>query len=428
MNLYEIYKECGGIVTTDSRNVPEGSLFIGLKGEKFDGGDYADSALAKGAKYALVNYNPKWNGVEGVIQVLDTYKELVALAKCHRKETGIKIIGITGTNGKTTTKELTAACLSRKYKTDYTKGNLNNNIGVPLTLLSVKPDTEFLVLEMGASHPGDILELCEIANPDYALITNVGCAHIEGFGSREGIRKTKGELFHYVAEHSPNPVLFINAADPQIEKIVFEIPGSFVKRPYNASSATITPSERLIFKYDELLFKTQLSGAYNIHNAIAALTVATYFGVQLYDIKRAIEDYTPTNKRSQIVESQRGNTIILDAYNANPSSMEVSIANAISIAKAKNQPAVILLGNMLELGEASYEEHIRLIEQTLSTQAFYVGPEFKQAAEDKDVLDHWFETSTSLAQYLSKHPIENSVVLIKGSRGSAMEHTLEAIG
>lgn len=428
MDLYDIYKECGGVITTDSRNVPEGSLFIGLKGENFDGCDYAEMALGKGAKYAVVNYNPRWAGVQGVIQVLDTYKELVALAKRHRKETGVKIIGITGTNGKTTTKELTAACLARKFKTDYTKGNLNNAIGVPLTLLSLKPETEILVLEMGASHIGDILELCEIANPDCALITNVGRAHIEGFGSAEGIRKTKGELFHYVAEHSERPVLFVNAADAQIAKIVDEIPQSFVKRSYNASCATITPGERLVFTYEELQFSTQLSGAYNIHNALAAITVATYFGVGLYDIKRAIEDYNPTNKRSQIVPSEKGNTIILDAYNANPSSMEVSIANALSIAKAKKQPAVILLGNMLELGEVSYDEHISLINQTQeASMAYFVGPEFRKAAEDKGVAAQWFETSEELAKYIEQHPVENSVVLIKGSRGSAMEKTLGSV-
>ncbi len=443
--LYKKYKECGGKVTTDSRTLKGGELFFALKGENFDGNEYALKALEAGAKYAVVNQSAEVSKLDDprLIKVEDTLKTLQGLARWHRSMTivdgkPLNLIALTGTNGKTTTKELIRSVLSVKYNLTATEGNLNNNIGVPLTLLKINSQTQLAVIEMGASHPGDIKEMVDIALPNFGIITNVGHAHLLGFGNFEGVMNTKAELYDYLRRTSDkafvnvdNPYLCQMAAarglnnDPErAESLVIpyglEYTGSVVL-PSDAEH----PYLRLIVRGREI--STKLVGSYNADNVMAALAVGEYFGVNFEDAVSAIEAYTPSNNRSQLTKTER-NTLIVDAYNANPSSMAVALKNLDSIVSDKK---VALLGNMLELGDESIALHIEIIEKALSLELSLlclVGTEFEKC---KSVFDNsllkFFATSDELAAWLSDNPISGATVLIKGSRGSRMEKVIAAL-
>ncbi len=449
ISIYNKYKECGGKVTTDTRTLKGGEMFFALKGENFDGNEYALKALELGARCAVVNASSEAGAVEDerLIKVDDTLKTLQELARWHRSMTivdgkPLTVIALTGTNGKTTTKELIREVLSVKYKVTATEGNLNNNIGVPLTLLKINSETQLAVVEMGASHPGDIKELVDIALPNYGLITNVGKAHLLGFGSFEGVMNTKGELYDYLRRTSDK--VFVNADNPYLCKMAAERGlhndperADSLVIPYGVgfSGSRVLPADSFNpFLRVELgtmncyVVRTNLVGAYNADNVMAALAVGEYFGVPLMDAVKAVETYVPSNNRSQLTKTER-NTLIVDAYNANPSSMAVALGNLDSVISSCK---VALLGNMLELGEDSLELHNEVIANALDMDLSLiclVGGEFAKcqtAYPETDTL-RYFETSDDLAAWLADNPLSGSTVLIKGSRGSRMEKVIEIL-
>ena len=430
--LYSIYQACGGRVTTDSRTLKGGELFFALKGENFDGNQYALKALEAGAAWAVVNADA---GVEGekVIPVPDTLETLKDLARYHREHLTVNgerltVIGLTGTNGKTTTKELIRSVLSKKYKVTATEGNLNNDIGVPLSLLKMDASTELAVIEMGASHPDDILHLVTVAEPDYGLITNVGKAHLLGFGSFEGVKKAKGQLYDYIAENGK--AIFLNADDPDLSAMAAGRGLSTIPYGIEAWGVIVLPSDaahpylRMAVPSEEdpqtlLGLETHLVGAYNANNVLAALAIGRHFGVDLEDALQAASDYVPANSRSQMTRTER-NTLILDAYNANPTSMAAALDNFAAV----NDPCkVALLGDMRELGADSVQEHVAIIRRLGGLKTCLVGEEFRKALEITGTPENvsWFATSETLAAWLKDHPLEGAVVLVKGSRGIRME-------
>ena len=431
--IYDIFLRCGGRLTTDSRKISGGELFLALKGENFDGNLYAMKALEAGAAYAVVEKScPDTDG--RLIFVDSTFQTLRALASLHRESLRVSggrlpVIALTGTNGKTTTKELIRAVLSTRYRVSATQGNLNNDIGVPLTLLSFTGQTQIGLVEMGASHPGDIVSLVEVAHPDYGLITNVGKAHLLGFGSFEGVKKTKGELYDYIAAApSSSRIVFVNQDNEHLREMLGERPG-LKAVPYGVHSegARLLPCDAehpfLRLVVDGLEIDTRLVGAYNADNVMAALAVGRYFGVELKDAAAAISAYEPANSRSQMLRTSR-NTLIVDAYNANPSSMEVALDNFAGIvADCK----IALLGDMRELGEDSAAEHLKLrrrVESMIAsgqlTSACFVGSEFARSGDS-------FESSEALADYLRRKQIAGATILIKGSRGVRMENVIDAL-
>ncbi len=455
-SLYSIYKKCGGKVTTDTRTLKGGELFFALKGENFDGNEYASKALEAGAGYAVVNASSAAARLaetdSRIIPVEDTLKTLQALARWHRSVTFVDgkpltVIALTGTNGKTTTKELIREVLSTKYNVTATEGNLNNNIGVPLTLLKINSQTQLAVVEMGASHPGDIRELVEIALPNYGLVTNVGKAHLLGFGSFEGVMKTKGELYDYLRRTADK--VFVNVDNPYLCKMAQERNlhsdperNESLVLPYGLefSHSKILESSpehpflriRIPAEGGEVAVDTNLVGAYNADNVMAALAVGHYFGVSLQDGAAAVSGYKPANNRSQMTRTER-NLLIVDAYNANPTSMDAALNN---FAGVQAERKVALLGDMLELGEDSVSEHVKVAEKALASGFFsvcFVGAEFGKALKEMSSSSAMpqtgteclhFDTSDSLAQYLSEKRIADAVVLIKGSRGTRMEKTI----
>ena len=430
--LYSIYQACGGRVTTDSRTLKGGELFFALKGEIFDGNQYALKALEAGAAWAVVNADA---GVEGekVIPVPDTLETLKDLARYHREHLTVNgerltVIGLTGTNGKTTTKELIRSVLSKKYKVTATEGNLNNDIGVPLSLLKMDASTELAVIEMGASHPDDILHLVTVAEPDYGLITNVGKAHLLGFGSFEGVKKAKGQLYDYIAENGK--AIFLNADDPDLSAMAAGRGLSTIPYGIEAWGVIVLPSDaahpylRMAVPSEEdpqtlLGLETHLVGAYNANNVLAALAIGRHFGVDLEDALQAASDYVPANSRSQMTRTEK-NTLILDAYNANPTSMAAALDNFAAV----NDPCkVALLGDMRELGADSVQEHVAIVRRLGGLKTCLVGEEFRKALEITGTPENvsWFATSETLAAWLKDHPLEGAVVLVKGSRGIRME-------
>ncbi len=447
IDIYNRYKECGGVVTTDSRTLKGGEMFFALKGENFDGNEYAVKALEAGAKYAVVNADsPAVASLDDdrLIRVEDTLKTLQELARWHRSMTIVNgkpltVIALTGTNGKTTTKELIREVLSVKYKVTATEGNLNNNIGVPLTLLKINSETRLAVVEMGASHPGDIKELVDIALPNYGLITNVGKAHLLGFGSFEGVMNTKGELYDYLRRTSDK--VFVNVDNPYLCRMASERGlhndperADSLVIPYGVefSGSSVLPSDNehpyLRIAVGGTVLNTNLVGAYNADNVMAALAVGQYFGVSFEETVKAVEAYVPSNNRSQLTKTER-NTLIVDAYNANPSSMAVALNNLDLVVSDRK---VALLGNMLELGEDSMELHNEVIDKALGMDlslACLVGPEFKKCQTEYPASDslRYFETSDDLAAWLTANPLTGATVLIKGSRGSRMEKTIETL-
>ena len=445
LDIYKKFLECG-VVTTDSRAIKGGEMFFALKGENFDGNEYALKALEAGAAYSVVNAEGPAGGSDDprLIKVEDTLKTLQELARWHRSMTivdgkPLTVIALTGTNGKTTTKELIREVLSVKYRVTATEGNLNNSIGVPLTLLKINPQTQLAVVEMGASHPGDIKELVDIALPNYGLVTNVGKAHLLGFGSFEGVKSTKGELYDYLRRTSDK--VFLNVDNPHLCQMASERNlQSDPERPYSLilpygldySGAKVLPSSPeypyLRIDLDGRVIATNLVGAYNADNVMAALAVGEYFGVSREEAVKAVEAYVPSNNRSQMVKTER-NTLIVDAYNANPTSMAAALSN---FANVQSDSKVAMLGDMLELGADSVAEHVKVVGLAVETglsEACFVGSEFEKALKEVEHPAGYrsFLTSQELADYLKSASVSGSVVLIKGSRGTRMEKVIETL-
>jgi UDP-N-acetylmuramoyl-tripeptide--D-alanyl-D-alanine ligase len=425
-SIYSIFLD-HPVITTDSRNIPANSMFFALKGEKFNGNTFAGQALANGAAFAVIDepefaYNDHFIVVDNVLLCLQK------LARYHRDQLGLPIIAITGTNGKTTTKELVATVLSQKFKVNFTQGNLNNHIGVPLTLLSMTKETELGVVEMGANHQGEISALCQIANPDFGIITNIGKAHLEGFGSFEGVIKTKSELYNFLKEK--NGKCFVNTDN---ELLTRQATG-LEQITYGNSTANFMAGElavsdnylvvKALFECGWLYLKSKLVGDYNCENLLAAACVGKYFGIDPLKIQKALAEYTPSNNRSQLIRTDK-NTIIMDAYNANPTSM---MAALINFSKIRNNQKCLILGDMLELGEASAHEHQKIvdyIDDQLFEEVFLVGPIFGSTNHRKEKKK--FEQLELLSNYLKTQPIENKFILIKGSRGIHLEKILEML-
>lgn len=442
--LYELFCECGGSVTTDSRTIKGGELFFALKGDNFDGNAYAEKALEAGAAYAVVGEDAeclKNSSLDSarLFPVKDTAVALRQLALYHRRRLEIPVIGLTGTNGKTTTKELINAVLSAKFRTAATSGNFNNNIGVPLTVLSIPSGAEIAIVEMGASHPGDIKELVDICEPDFGLITNVGRAHLLGFGSFEGVKATKGELYDFIAGRrregdgtkKADKLIFVNADNADLLGMAESrgfVPGqSAVCYGLKYSGAEILPTDAehpflMLRLSDGREVNTKLVGAYNADNVLAALCVGDYFGVERSAAIAAIEAYVPSNNRSQMQKTDR-NVLIVDAYNANPSSMDAALSNFAGFEAASK---IVLLGDMLELGETSVEEHRKIVEKVARCgfKAYYVGDEFAKAGASP-----CFASSDELAEYISTHldAFTGAAILVKGSRGKRMERTISVL-
>lgn len=398
-------------VTTDSRKVTSGSIFVALKGEHFDGNDFVEQAFRQGAEWVLMEDKEKYNLLPA------EYKERISLpfregagvgllqdlARAWRRELGLPILGITGTNGKTTTKELCAAVLSTKYNLYYTQGNLNNQIGVPLTLLSMTRAHEMAIVEMGASHPGDIKELVEITEPNYGLITNVGKAHLQGFGSFEGVMRTKAELYDFILAH--NGTIFRNADNPYLEKMYLSA---------CEASGLSSISEAVLYHTGTMPSDTHLVGGYNAENVSAAICVGRYFGVSEEAALAAIRAYIPSNNRSQLMQTGR-NTVVVDAYNANPTSMTAAI-NAF-------KGNCYILGAMRELGEYSHLEHQNIVNMLLERKAdrvLLVGEEYKATTAPYPI----FNNVEDLCAYLQTEPLTGYTILLKGSRSNQLEKVI----
>ena len=442
ISIYNKFKECG-VVTTDTRTLKGGEMFFALRGENFDGNEYALKALELGARYAVVNKSSAAASSDDprLVKVDDTLKTLQDLARWHRSMTivdgkPLTVIALTGTNGKTTTKELIREVLSVKYRVTATEGNLNNSIGVPLTLLKINQDTQLAVVEMGASHPGDIKELVDIALPNYGLITNVGKAHLLGFGSFEGVKKTKGELYDYLRRTSDK--VFINVDNPHLCQMAAERNlQSDPERPYSLllpygldyqGGVVLFSDEKhpfLRILCGGVLINTNLVGSYNADNVMAAIAVGVHFGVSFEDAVKAIEAYVPSNNRSQMTKTEL-NTLIVDAYNANPTSMAAALENFSNVSA---DCRIAMLGDMLELGEDSAAEHKAVIESALSRgfcKVFFVGKEFSAVSVASDNA-MFFQTSDELADYLKVNPVHDATILIKGSRGTRMEKVIPVL-
>ena len=435
--LYGLYRGCGCKVTTDSRAIAGGEMFFALRGENFDGNAFAAQALRQGAAWAVVNEDapvPDEAPVaDRMIRVKDPFRSMQQLAIHHRNTVRggkLPVIGLTGTNGKTTTKELVSAVLSAKYRVSATRGNLNNDIGVPLSLLSITPETEIAVIEMGANHPDDIAKLVRVSQPDYGLITNVGKAHLLGFGSFEGVKAAKGELYRWLGGREGS-VIFLDMDSADLVGMAASVPSHVFGYGVRYQGAEILPataaSPFMRLRLDGDVVETRLVGAYNASNVLAAIAVGTYFGVPRKDALAALAAYVPTNNRSQMLDTGR-NTVIVDAYNANPSSMAVALDNlALMQADAK----LALLGGMRELGADSVREHKAVVDRLSShgIRAFLVGDEFSEVLKDgaPSCILGWFPDSEALAKHLSEHPVRGATVLLKGSRGIQMEKVLPTI-
>ena len=413
--LYNRFTECNGL-TTDSRHCPEGSMFLALKGETFNGNAFAAQSLAQGCRYAVVD-EPQYASPENprIILVDNCLETLQKLANYHRRRLGTRMIGVTGTNGKTTTKELIATVLGEKFKVLYTQGNFNNHIGVPLTLLRLKPEHEMAVIEMGANHPGEIKTLVHIAEPDYGIITNVGKAHLQGFGSFEGVIRTKGELYDFLREKG-NSTIFIQNENPYLNKIATgltcvrygQTPGLDVTGKVVSCSPFLRFSWTAEGTSHEV--QTHLIGSYNLDNALAAVTIGRYFGVEDAKICHALSSYVPQNNRSQLVHTA-SNTLIVDAYNANPTSMMAALENFRQMEAAHK---VAILGDMKELGEGSHEEHQKVVDflkECGFERVMLVGPEFGGTASS---FEHYKDVK-EVEALLAAHPLQGCCVLVKGS-------------
>lgn len=422
--IYSLFRQFPHVIT-DSRKASANSIFFALKGDNFNGNRFAESALQNGCGYAVIDEEKYYKG-ENYILVKEALASLQELAAHHRQKLKIPFIAITGSNGKTTTKEVIKSILSKKYKALATEGNLNNHIGVPLTILSITNEIEIAVIEMGANHIGEIAMLCEIAQPDYGLITNIGKAHLGEFGSFENVVKTKTELFDYI--RIKNGKVFINSENDLLMKNVSGIE----KITYGISEKDFCcckffeANPFLKINYEHEIIASQLIGNYNFENISAAVCIGKYFGLEEKKIKEAIEEYVPSDNRSQVVETKR-NTLILDAYNANPSSMRAAIENFYSM---EGENKWLLLGDMLELGNYEMQEHkniLQLIADKKFKNVILVGERFSKAIGKEKNNFFLFKNSDELVEKLkSNSPVNNpSLVLIKGSRGIKLEKIVE---
>lgn len=422
--LYKCFMECGK-VTTDSRNCPEGSMFIALKGETFNGNAFAVQALKQGCRYAVIDES-EYAG-EGTILVDNCLQALQQLANYHRRQLKTPVIGITGTNGKTTTKELISTVLSRKFNTLYTEGNFNNHIGVPLTLLRLTKEHEMAVVEMGANHPGEIKTLVHIAEPDYGIITNVGKAHLQGFGSFEGVIRTKGELYDFLRDKG-GATIFIQNENPYLNGIAEGLTcvrygqtvGLYV------SGELISCSPFLSFRWTaegvSHEVNTHLIGSYNLDNMLAAAAIGRYFGVSDDDISSALASYLPHNNRSQLKETA-DNKLIVDAYNANPTSMMAALKN---FRQVEAPHKMVILGDMKELGEASREEHQKVVDYLKECgfdRVVLVGPEFAAATHSYQTFQHVDEVLADIRM----HKPQGYYILIKGSNSMKLSQLPECL-
>ena len=441
-NIYEKFLESSG-VSIDSRNCPKDAMFVGIKGANFDGNLFVEKALELGCKYAITD-NPEIGvGNPNIIHVEDSLKTLQDLACYHRCKFNIPVIGITGTNGKTTSKELISTVLSKEYNVLFTQGNLNNHIGVPLTLLRLNRSHNIAVVEMGANHPKEIEFLCKIARPNYGIITNVGKAHLEGFGSFEGVKKTKGELYEWIAGvdgkiflHADNPHLcemaeagistgsmtacikYGEAGDNFVSgKIISCTPYINVNLSLNGNASGESQTYEI---------NTQLIGDYNLSNILSAACIGRFFGVMDEDIVAALSEYTPTNNRSQCTRTER-NTLIVDAYNANPTSMEAAIKNFSKIETSDKK--VLILGDMKELGGDSEAEHVKVLNQIKSlgfTECYFVGSEFAKVAPSLG-FTQCFSDVDLLAEHFQSNSIANTTILIKGSNSTKLTKIVQSL-
>jgi len=433
-DLYELFKK-HPVISTDTRKIMAGSLFFALRGEKFDANTFAGQAIEAGAAYAIID-NSQYGVNEKYLLVDDVLTALQDLARHHRQQLTIPVIGLTGTNGKTTTKELIGSVLSQSYKTLATQGNLNNHIGVPLTVLSIEPTHEMAVIEMGANHQKEIELLCSIARPTNGLITNVGKAHLEGFGGVEGVKKGKGELYDFLA--ASQGVAFLNSDSSdllamqqqrELKKVEFYGTGNSGN---TVTGAIVENAPYLKLEWENNhsgrshVVNTQLTGGYNLHNVLAAICIGVYFGLTDEAINAGIENYQPKNNRSQIVKTAT-NTLICDYYNANPSSMMVAIEN-LGLMDAGRK--VMILGDMFEMGEESQAEHAAIIKKAMETpvdERIFVGKDFCKAGAATVKSATYYATAEEAISGLKADPIKNATILIKGSRGMALERLVELL-
>jgi len=427
--LYELYKKHPKVIT-DSRKIEEGCLFFALKGDNFNGNKYAKEAIEKGAVYAIID-EVEYEKGDQYLLVDDVLSTLQELANYHRRQLMIPILAITGSNGKTTTKELIATILTSQYHCHFTKGNFNNHIGVPLTLLEISPEAEIAVVEMGANHVGEIELLCKIAEPTHGVITNIGKAHLEGFGGLDGVKKAKSELYDFL--RNTNGVAFINMNElyltdlsDGITRRVFYMKSDKpnpLKAPFETSLFQTHPFVKVGFlnkNQNQIMIQSQLLGGYNFNNIMTAISIGRYFRVPPQKIKEAIENYIPSNNRSQLVK-RATNTFILDAYNANPTSLKNALEN---FDKIKSDQKIVILGDMLELGKYSSNEHEKIVEQCKTMQLddiILVGQEFSKI---KDKAIRKFKTVQALKLWFDKQEFNENYFLIKGSRGIKLEKIL----
>lgn len=420
-HLHQLFLEFP-LVCTDTRKISPNCIFFALKGDNFNGNTYAAQALEKGASYAIVD-EEEFAGHDKAILVNNVLNTLQELSRFHRNYCKAKVIGLTGSNGKTTTKELITAVLSRKYKTIATKGNLNNHIGVPLTLLSITPDTEMAIVEMGANHLKEIEFLCKLAMPDFGYITNFGKAHLEGFGSEEGVIKGKSELYDYLTSHDKS--IFFNADDPIQKEKLSNVIKKFGYSQNNSEFFRIKlvgADPFVKISVDDIQITTQLVGSYNFTNCCAAILIGKYFNVELDEIKRGIENYIPQNNRSQIIK-KNGHHIILDAYNANPTSMKAALEN---FQQLKADYKIAFLGDMFELGKTAEKEHQEISNIATNMkfdQVFLIGENFFKTKSDL----RKFKSFDHLRETLNNKTLKNATILIKGSRGMALERILDLL-
>lgn len=424
--LYSYFLQCSGIAT-DTRKIAPNSLFFALRGDNFDANTFAAEALSKGAKYVVID-NPSYKSGDNMLLVNDSLTALQDLARHHRRELGLPVIALTGSNGKTTTKELINAVLSKKYNTNATIGNLNNHIGVPLTLLSFTNDTEIGIVEMGANHQKEIAFLCTIAEPNFGYITNFGKAHLEGFGGYEGVIKGKSELYDYLKENTKTT--FVNLDDPlQREKTQYMSHYTFAVDNYNCDVRieAVSANPMVTIKYNGLDIRSHLIGIYNATNISAAIAIGHHFKVSIEKIKEAIEGYIPSNNRSQLLEKNT-NKIILDAYNANPSSMQAAITNFLQL-ETDGSYKIVVLGDMFELGAESLEEHSKIVQSLVNEEGievYFVGNDFYANRTSEPHL-HFYDSYDSFRENFMALKPQTKTILIKGSRGMALERTLDLI-
>ena len=421
--IYELYKKAY-TVTTDSRTITPGCVFVALKGEHFDGNDFALKVAEEGIAACVIADRQDLPKRDGLFVVEDSLKALQELAKLHREKLGLPVIGITGTNGKTTTKELVSAVLAKKYNIVFTQGNFNNQLGVPLTLLRIKPGTELAVVEMGASHPGDIDELTNLGEPNYGIITNIGRAHLRDFGGYEGVIKTKNEMYQYIAANKG--LLFVNKDN----ELLMGLANNINKVTYGTCTDADTQGKMLSanpylsVEWNGHKIDTQLVGDYNFENVMAAICIGTYFKVAANDIVEALSSYCPTNNRSQVVETGK-NRVIMDAYNANPTSMSHAIKNFRNICKNDN---MLILGDMRELGEESEQEHkniLELLKELRFENVYLVGEEFSRVSENSGFST--FDDVEALIQHLASHPVSGKDILVKGSNSVHLNKTIDSL-